>query len=138
MNPLTSSAFASIRSRAVSLFTCLLGTSFALQAQPAAPPAPAADFTPIFNGRDLSGWGGALYAFQVKDGAITCKPDDGGTIYTRKRYSDFVVQFEFKLPPGAAAGLAIRYPGSGHPAYVGMCQIQLVDEASPPVDLTDP
>lgn len=120
------------------VMACALVSPCILQSQPAEPPAPAAGFTSIFDGKGFSGWGGSIYAFQVKDGAITCKPDDGGTIYTRKRYSDFTLQYDFKLPPGASAGLAIRYPGSGHPAYVGMCQIQLVDETSPPADLTDP
>lgn len=134
MNPPTFPILMATGSRAV-LLACLLVSSSALQAQV---PAPPEGFTAIFNGKDFSGWGGATYAFQIKDGVITCKPDEGGTIYTRRRYSDFVVQFEFKLPPEAAAGLAIRYPGSGHPAYVGMCQIQLVDEASPPANLADP
>lgn len=95
-------------------------------------------FESVFNGQDFTGWGGAIYGFQVRDGAIVCRPDDGGTIYTRKRHTDFVFRFEFELPRGAAGGVALRYPGSGHPAYVGMCEVQLVDEASPPPDRLDP
>lgn len=87
-------------------------------------------FESLFNGKDLAGWGGPIDGFEVKDGALTCRPDDGGTIYTRKRYSDFVLRLDFKLPAGSHAAIALRYPGSGHPAYVGMCQIQLGDEPS--------
>jgi hypothetical protein len=72
------------------------------------------------------------------DGAIVCRPDEGGTIYTRKTYSDFVLRFEFKLSPGSQAGLAIRFPGSGNPAYVGMCKIQLLDESSDKAKALDP
>ena len=35
---------------------------------------------------------------------------------------------EFKLPPGGNNGLAIRYPGSGDTAYVGMCELQVLDD----------
>ena len=97
-----------------------------------------AGFESLFNGSNLSGWGGPIYAFEVNDGAIVCKPDDGGTLYTRKKYSDFVLRLEFKAPSGGEAGLAIRYPGSGHPAYVGMCRIQILDESADPAENLDP
>ena len=35
---------------------------------------------------------------------------------------------EFKLPPGGNNGLAIRYPGNGDTAYVGMCESQVLDD----------
>lgn len=95
-------------------------------------------FESLFNGKDLAGWGGPVDAYEVKEGALVCRPDDGGTIYTRKRYSDFVLRLEFKLPAEGEAGLAIRYPGSGDPAYVGMCRIQIRDESSPAVAALDP
>ncbi len=31
------------------------------------------------------------------------------------------------MPPGGNNGLAIRYPGEGDPAYVGMCELQVLD-----------
>ena len=34
----------------------------------------------------------------------------------------------FKLPPAGNNGLAIRYPGTGDTAYVGMCELQVLDE----------
>jgi Domain of Unknown Function (DUF1080) len=87
------------------------------------------DFESVFNGKDFSGWAGPIDEYETKDGTIACKPGQGGTIYTRKDYSDFVVRLEFKLPPGGNGGLAIRYPGSGDPAYVGMCKIQVLDDS---------
>src|SRR5690606_36415744 len=68
-------------------------------------------FTSIFNGRDWAGWNGPVQNSQIVDGAIVCKPDAGGTIYTEKVYRDFVVRLEFKLPEAGNNGLAIRYPG---------------------------
>lgn len=87
-------------------------------------------FNPIFNGQDTTGWAGPLENYQVVDGTIMCKPGKGGTIYTEKEYSDFVARLEFQVPPGGNNGLAIRYPGSGDTAYVGMCELQVLDNTS--------
>lgn len=89
----------------------------------------AADgFTPIFNGKDLSGWAGALDNYEVRDGAIVCKPDHGGVLHTEEQYGDFMVRLEFNLPPGGNNGLAIRYPGTGNAAYDGMTELQVLDD----------
>ena len=85
-------------------------------------------FKSIFNGKDFTGWSGPLDNYQVVDGAIRCKKGKGGTIYTKESYADFVVRFEFKLPPGGNNGLAIRYPGKGNTAYAGMCELQVLDD----------
>lgn len=84
-------------------------------------------FTPIFNGRDLAGWAGPLDNYQVQNGAIVCRPEKGGTIYTQAEYGDFAVRLEFLLPPGGNNGLALRYPGQGDTAYAGMCELQVLD-----------
>lgn len=85
-------------------------------------------FTSVFNGRDFSGWAGPTNEYEVVDGAIQCRPRKGGTIYTTGEYSNFVARLEFKLPPGGNNGLAIRYPGYGDTAYVGMCECQVLDD----------
>ena len=90
--------------------------------------ADSAEFTPVFNGRDFTGWAGPVDNYEVKENAIVCKPKMGGTIYTQDVFTNFVVRFEFKLPPGGNNGLAIRYPGEGNPAYVGMCECQVHDD----------
>ncbi len=84
-------------------------------------------FESVFNGKDFEGWLGPVDQYQVVDGALKCKPKSGGTIFTSKEYEDFVARFEFKLPPGGNNGLAIRYPGKGDTAYVGMCELQVLD-----------
>lgn len=91
----------------------------------------ARGFQPIFNGKDFTGWKGPVGNYQVVDGAIGCKKGSGGTIHTKETYGDFVARLEFKLPPGGNNGLAIRYPGSGDTAYVGMCELQVLDNTSP-------
>lgn len=85
-------------------------------------------FTSIFNGKDFSGWKGPVDNYEVSEGTISCKAGKGGTIFTEAEYSDFVVRLEFKVPPGGNNGLAIRYPGKGDTAYVGMCELQVLDD----------
>lgn len=85
-------------------------------------------FVSIFNGKDFTGWAGPLDNYEIVDGAIRCKKGKGGTIFTKESYADFVVRFEFKLPPGGNNGLALRYPGKGNTAYVGMCELQVLDD----------
>ena len=98
----------------------------------------ASGFRSVFNGKDLSGWAGPIDNYEVRDGAILCKPGKGGTIYTKEEYSDFVARLEFKLPPGGNNGLAIRYPGSGDTAYVGMCELQVLDNSAEQYKKLDP
>ena len=101
--------------------------------------APAeAGFTPIFNGRDFDGWTGAVDGYEVKDGAIVCKPGQGGTLFTTRQYRNFVVRLEFRLPPAGNNGLAIRYPGSGDSAYAGMTELQVLDDTDPKYADLDP
>ena len=82
----------------------------------------------IFNGRNLDGWAGPLEVVAVKDGAMVWQEKKGGTIYWNHELTDFQARVTFKLPPGGNNGLAIRYPGTGDTAYVGMCEVQVLDD----------
>ena len=88
-------------------------------------------FKQIFNGSDMSGWAGPVDNYQVVEGALACKKGKGGTIYTKEEYEDFTVRMEVKIPKGGNNGLAIRYPGGGDTAYVGMCELQVLDNTAP-------
>jgi hypothetical protein len=92
----------------------------------------------VFNGKDLNGWQGPVDQYEVVDGAIYCKPGKGGTLHTVDEYADFKARTEIKLPPGGNNGLAIRYPGKGDTAYVGMCELQVLDDSSPKYANLDP
>lgn len=87
----------------------------------------AADPVSLFNGKDLTGWKGSGY--EVKDGAIICTPK-GKNLITKKTYSNYIFEFEFKLPPGGNNGIGIHYPGKGDPAYTGM-EVQVLDDTHP-------
>jgi hypothetical protein len=88
-------------------------------------------FVALFDGKTLDGWTmldkkGEGYG--VKDGVIFCAKGGGGKLLTDKEYSDFVLRFEFKMPPeGSNNGIGIRAPLEGDAAYMGM-EIQVLDE----------
>lgn len=100
----------------------------------------SAGFGDVFDGKTFTGWAGPVDQYNVKDGAIVCKPEKGGTIYTNDEYGDFVARLEYQLPPGGNNGLAIRYPGegTGDSAYVGMCELQILDDDAPKHAQLDP
>ena len=95
-------------------------------------------FQSVFNGRDFTGWAGPLDRYEVKDGAIVCRPQKGGTIFTKEEFGDFAARVEYKLPPGGNNGLAIRYPGKGSGSHDGACEIQVLDDDASKYAKLDP
>ena len=84
-------------------------------------------FKPIFNGRNLNNWVGDKKG-KIATGGIL-QWSDGGHIYTKKQFADFVFRFEFTMTSGANNGLAIRSTGEGNPAYDAMCELQILDDS---------
>jgi hypothetical protein len=95
-------------------------------------------FVSLFDGKTLDGWQGAVDGYEVRDGAIQCKAGSGGNLFTKKQYRNFVVRLEIQLPPAGNNGLAIRYPGEGDAAYVGMAEVQVLDDGDPKYKDLDP
>jgi hypothetical protein len=100
-------------------------------------PPVEAGFTPLFNGKDLTGW---IYGkrasgaenksgkgYQVENGVLFSTKEDGGNLYTEKEYSDFVLRFDVKLTENANNGIGIRAPLVGDAAYAGI-EIQVLDD----------
>ena len=95
-------------------------------------------FTPLFNGRDFTGWVYGKRAngvenrsgkgYQIENGVIFSTKEDGGNLYTEKEYADFVFRFDFKLTENANNGIGIRAPLEGDAAYVGI-EIQVLDDS---------
>lgn len=83
-------------------------------------------FVELVNGKDLSNWQGAIENYEVIDGAIVCKPGKGGNLLTKDEYENFILRFEFKLPPAGNNGIALRTPLGGHPASDGF-EVQVID-----------
>jgi hypothetical protein len=87
-------------------------------------------FVPLFDGKTLDGWQGAVDGHHVVDGELRSKPGVGGNLLTVGEYGDFELRFEFRLTPGANNGLGIRAPATGDAAFEGM-EIQILDDGHP-------
>jgi hypothetical protein len=122
-------AFGALLSAGAAATNLIAGPAVSAQ-QPAAP-EPEAGFTSIFDGKTLDGWqviGQRGEGYGVKDGVLFCAKGGGGKLLTTKEYGDFVLRFEFKMPPeGSNNGLGIRAPLEGDAAYEGI-ELQILDE----------
>jgi hypothetical protein len=94
-------------------------------------------FTPLFNGKDLTGWelkqskGDIKDCWTVKDGILTCKAGTGW-IGTDKQYGNFVLRVEWRIQEGGNSGVFLRVPGVKEgfsPSQTGM-EIQILDDNS--------
>jgi hypothetical protein len=86
-------------------------------------------FQPLFDGTSWTGWSGDQSSYEIVDGEIRCKAGMGGTVFTAATFGDFVLRLQFRLPPGGNNGLALRYPGTGDPAYAGI-EVQVLDDTA--------
>jgi len=82
-----------------------------LLAAVAMPLAAAEEWTPLFNGKDLTGWKADNPAkFKVEDGALIGFQEDGkgANIYTTKEYDNFELRFVYKVKWPANSGVWFR------------------------------
>ncbi len=90
-------------------------------------------FTPLFNGKDLTGWkvgaGGKQEVWGAENGILFVNGGGGGWLFTEQEYANFELSLEFKLPEMGNSGVALRSPVKGDPAYVGM-EIQILDDSN--------
>lgn len=138
-----------------------LGTSASSPSEPT--------FVPLFNGVDLSGWeqfrtvvlrnrpkvnGRFQYrieptqgAWKAQAGQIVCVSrgeNSGGFIRTARRFSDFVLRLEFRIPPDCNSKLRVRMPeiDLGSVQQIGLddlcTPIQIVDDYSPKRNISNP
>ena len=93
-------------------------------------PINAADWKPLFNGKDLSGWrpiDGPTASWGVDDGLLICSGQGSGWLSTDKEYADFELELEYRVPAGGNSGVFLRAPHQGNPAFAGM-EIQVLDD----------
>ncbi len=90
-------------------------------------------FKPLFNGKDLTGWTTEGH-WVVEDGVLALKPREGEKgwkryedyLWTKKKYEDFVLTAEFKLPEGGNSGLFFRVEDRSDPVKTGI-EAQILD-----------
>ncbi len=85
-----------------------------------------AGFVEKVNGKDLSGWMGSVDSYEVKNGAIVCKPGKGGDLLTKDEFENGIIRVEFRLPAAGNNGIALRTPLGGHSSKDGL-EIQVID-----------
>ena len=86
----------------------LLAVCAALQFTPAFAEEKKADdgFTPLFNGKDLSGWktffatkdADPAKTLTVKDGVLHCNGKPNGYFYTEKSFKNYVIRYDWRYP----------------------------------------
>ena len=98
----------------------------------------AEDFTPLFpkdgvpEGWIVTSWNDLSKPHEqdvkwtVKDGVLTSGAPRGTWLVSEKEYSDFVLEFEFKLGETGNSGCALRTPLAGDPAFEAM-ELQMAD-----------
>lgn len=108
----------------VLLLLCIAGPGSAQQ---------TSDFTPLFNGRDLSGWVNVNCApetWSVREGMIHSTGKPICELRTDRMYENFVLELEYKhLVPGGNAGVFIwgdALTARGQP-FVRAIEIQVLD-----------
>ncbi|MBP2157954.1 MULTISPECIES: DUF1080 domain-containing protein [Asticcacaulis] len=113
----------------------LMGAA-ALLAAPVVACAAEAPWTPLFNGKDLSGWrlykgGAAGDGWAVEDGALTLKHAGGGNIVTEAEYGDFELEFDWKISKNGNSGVMYfvrELPQAAQPYHTGP-EYQVLDNA---------
>jgi len=94
----------------------------------------AAEWTDLFNGKDLTGWTttGNWYAEDGGVLSITPRPGERGWqrysayLYTDKQYGDFILDLEYKHPPRGNSGVFFRIADQKDPVNKGM-EVQILD-----------
>lgn len=91
------------------------------------------NFKLLFDGTNMYEWTGNTQDYIIEEGAIVTYPTGrgNGNLFTKDQYADFNFRFEFQLTPGANNGLGIRAPLSGDAAYVGLAELQILDDTAP-------
>lgn len=98
----------------------------------------APDFMPLFQDEGApKGWTARAWddvknsgpkgaAWKVQDGVLHGSEPRGTWLVSDKLYSDFVLDFEWKLGERGNSGCGIRFPDAGDPAFDGL-EIQMCD-----------
>jgi hypothetical protein len=89
-------------------------TASAGEAPPPVRTVPKGDWTPVFNGRDLTGWNATGNAvFKVEEGRLvgTQTTGKGGDLWTEAQWDDFELRATYRVTWPANSGLWFRHNG---------------------------
>ena len=90
-------------------------------------------FTPLFNGKDMSGWlPSPAKTWEVQGGVLVCTGEKGGPwIRTEKEYENFILRLEYNISKGGNSGIFIRCAPKGRASRTGF-EIQILDDHGKP------
>jgi len=88
-------------------------------------------FKILFDGTSMSKWIGNTEEYVLEDGCIVMKPTQeiGGNLYSKDKFDNFILRFEFLLSPEGNNGLGIRHTIVDK-GYSGM-ELQILDSEAP-------
>lgn len=101
-------------------------------------PAEEPGFSPLFNGKDLSGWkvvadkGDGAGEWSVADGVLVAKPGHSW-LASEQQYGDFVLRLDWRVPQNGNSGVFIRAPKAqpGEKPWETGMEIQVLDDRGP-------
>ena len=90
----------------------------------------------LFDGKDLDGWRGfreqtAPDGWQAVDGTIT-RAGDGPDLITDKKYANFELALQWKVPRGGNSGVIYRVTEEQGATYMSGPEMQVLDDAHHP------
>lgn len=88
------------------------------------------EFVALFDGSTLDGWyadGGDIATWKANDGILSCVGGGGGWLATKKIYSDYILELDWKIPAEGNSGVGLRFPAASYVSRVGM-EIQILDD----------
>jgi hypothetical protein len=90
-------------------------------------------FVSLFNGRDLSGWDVVgTGKWSVTDGVIRADGGGMGFLATNKKYTDFALELEYRLPVKGNSGIFIRASKDVTSSTGNCAEVQLLDDKAYP------
>ncbi len=99
-------------------------------------------WTTLFDGKTITGWHSwhktGVVGWNVQDGTLT--PDGtGGDLVTNKEYSDFELEFEFKIPKGSNSGVIYKVIDKSDikETYMSGPEFQIIDDKGYAFKLND-
>ena len=110
------------------------------------PEEQAAGWRLLFDGRSGAGWRAAdgetfpAEGWAIEDGVLSILEAGmlefraGGDLFSRERFGDFVLDFEFTVAPGGNSGIKYRAEAQRELGYVYAlgCEFQILDDAGHP------
>ena len=100
----------------------------------------------LFNGKNLDGWQTTGNWVVEEDGSLAIKPRPGEEgwkryndyLWTEQKYGNFILELEYKHPPGGNSGVFLRVQDREEPVTTGI-EVQILDSygKEPPLTAHD-